>query len=365
MMSDPDPSSRSTLKRVARFTGVYIVAAAGVWQAADVAFEALGFPPRALSIVVIVALALLPLAPVAGWLTSPRSTQRMSDARRHRIVGLVATAAVIVAAAAVIIVVRMDDGPPEAPPDVALATIRETVFSGEIAAGQQLADRLAARTDVTREVKLEAYRHVARAALRAGDESVARSTVERMLDFEPPLVLLQPSVESPELIALYTAARRARVSSLEIRIDLDSAVFSVGPIAVIGIDPAEASALQEGMVNWGTTGLARSLKVVERSGEWAQSLVEVETDDPEAYYRVYDDLSAGRVPGILPETHAITGSVGVNGERVLVSLWAMDLQTGGVIGHGLAEGDWPASLFEVSDHAIEALVEDLKSRSSR
>jgi len=358
----------ATFKRVARVTGLYVMAAAGVWQAADVAFDALGLPPQALTLVVVGAIALLPLVAVVAWATSPSSISRLSTARRGAIMAAAGAFAAIAAIVVVAVVSRTDPPAPELPADVALATIRETVFAGDIASGAAMADRLAERSDVSRELKLEAYRHVARAAVRSGDAAAARSALDRMLDLEPPAVILQPAVEPAELIALYSAARRDRVSSVAAGIVLDSAVFSVGPMAVtgldletlaaIGADPDGVEAVRTALVQMAISELAKGLRVVDRGG-----LVEVESDDLEAYYRYYDDVRAGRVPELVVETHAITGSLGVSGNRVLVSLWAMDLRSGAVVGHGLAEGDWPSGFYDTIIAASNAIRADVTSRA--
>jgi hypothetical protein len=52
----------------------------------------------------------------------------------------------------------------------------------------------------------------------------------------------------------------------------------------------------------------------------------------------------------------------VSGDRALVTLWAMDLRSGAVAGHGLAEGDWPAGIFDSIAAAARSMVEDLRSR---
>lgn len=92
----PDPPPRGTMsssllrlwrelkrRKVFRVAGVYAATAFVVWQAAAIAFPAVGLPPWALTLVVMLALAGFPVALVLAWAfeTTPDGVRRTDPAR--------------------------------------------------------------------------------------------------------------------------------------------------------------------------------------------------------------------------------------------------------------------------------------------
>lgn len=261
-----------------------------------------------------------------------------------------------------------------------IARLREAVFSGSLGEAEAFVDEALAAPDLAREEKVQVLRHAARDFTQADDVDRARRTVDRMLDLEPPLVMLHPSVEPPELIAIYAAARRARPAPAPLAMDVDSVRVSVAAIAVSGLEGEDRTNLATGVEAVVVGELAPALTVVERSsiGVLAQEIALAEPGDAamagyedgpdfsaavneaDRFYIAYEAAMAGTLGPIVAETHIVYGSVGVSGDRLLVGLWAVSVEQATVVGFGQAEGAMPEGIFDAVERASRSLVESLE-----
>lgn len=274
-------------------------------------------------------------------------------------------------------------------PDVPLliARLREAIFSGSLDEAEALVDGVVAAPDITRERTVQLLRHAARDFVQADAPDRARRAVDHMLDVEPPLVMLHPAVEPPELMEIYGAARRARASSdrlalqstAPLALDPDSVFVSVGAISVTGFEAEDranvARATEFGVVD----ALVPAVRVVERSmllalaeefasaepGEAGLAAADDGPDlsaavnDADRFYIAYEAAMAGAWGTLVPETHIVYGSVGVSGDRVLVGLWAVSVEDATVVGFAQAEGTMPDGLLDAVEQASSGLLERL------
>ena len=180
-------------------------------------------------------------------------------------------------------------------------------------------------------VRQEALRYLARAHLAQGEVEQARAALHDLLALEPPVVELNPDVESPPLMRLYYEARRAHHDSYEVR----GAGPSVQTLAVMdftnsSVDDFERFApLQQGLPSIMINQIngATDLRVVERERiQWILEELELQQDAE----RIDQDTAVqlGRLLG----AHAVLlGAFTVLGDQMWMSVRLVDVETGEVL----------------------------------
>ena len=259
-----------------------------------------------------------------------------------------------------------------------IARLREGIFSGGFDEAEALLDEVLAASEVSRARKVQVLRHAARDFVQGDAPDRARRAVDHMLDLEPPLVMLHPAVEPPELVEIYGAARRARPITTLVALDPDSIVVSMGPIAVTGLTDPASEGLGEGVAVMVATELAQAVRMVDRDGIAAladeltgrdarggQGIAgfegapdyETAVNQADRFYETYEAAMVGTLGSIIPETHIVYGSVGVSGDRVLVGLWAVSVDEATLVGFAQAEGGMPDGLYGALQRASRTLME--------
>ena len=104
------------------------------------------------------------------------------------------------------------------------------------------------------------------------------------------------------------------------------------------------------------------LRLVDRQSSSVLSLMgDSLTSEPETYYGFFEALRAGAFPELTRDTHMISASLGVLGERALFGVWALDLESAGVVAMAQIELKWPPNSFDWIMTVANELVEDLRS----
>ena len=118
-------------RKVYRATAWYAAAAFAIWQAADIAFPVLGFPPVAMTFVVVGAIAGFPLVIGLSWAYDLRRDSGSDEVRSGRRVAAVGVLAAVVTFAGLGLWVGSSP-PASEPEDVSPATVEQITFSGNV-----------------------------------------------------------------------------------------------------------------------------------------------------------------------------------------------------------------------------------------
>ncbi len=201
-------------------------------------------------------------------------------------------------------------------------------------------------------VKKEALQYLGRAyvAKRAYDD--VRSTIDRLLDLEPPLVELDPEDEPPALMKLYYEVRRDYAGYEVQRPEPGMKTLAVMDFTNTSVDEKERfDSMQQGfasmMINYleGATGL----KVVERERiQWLLDELELQRDGG-----LVDQASAVRTGKLLGANAVLFGAFTVHGNQMWISARLVKVETGEIL---LAE-----QIFGKKDEFFE-LIEKLSDQ---
>jgi hypothetical protein len=172
--------------------------------------------------------------------------------------------------------------------------------------------------------RVEALRYAVRAWSESGDSVNAAVAMRRLLDLEPPLVLMLPGVESDAVLRTYYAARQERlqpngathapVRALRL---LDFNGLGDPPRGFTSdewsrIGRAVTGSLQGELTNHPLPGIA----ILDNS------MLEVRGFD---VYRYLESPDASR---LTRPTHLILGSLAARGDQILITVWLIDAATG-------------------------------------
>jgi hypothetical protein len=203
-------------------------------------------------------------------------------------------------------------------PQLTLRTARERYFSGEYVEATSLFASVAAQPGAPMGVRRDAFRYLARTYLERSQPDSAREALRSLLDLEPPMALLVPSLESQAMMDLYYEVRRDKARRTGARPSAPGESF----VAIYRFrfsGPSEFAPLGSGVAEFLSAEFVKlGVRLVER-----ETIAAVETDDSTYYAE-----EVRRDPRIIPATHALFGSVGAREGRVLVSAWLFDVRSG-------------------------------------
>ncbi len=182
-----------------------------------------------------------------------------------------------------------------------------------------------------RDARREAFHHLGRIYVASNALASAREALAQSLEFEPPLVELNPDRESPPFLRCYYDARREVSGSYEMeRADPGMKTLAVIDFTNSSIDDYErVDPLRQGFASMMINYLngATNLKVVER--ERLQWLIEEQNLQQDAA-RV-DQETAVRMGKVLGAQTVLMGSYIVNGRRLYVGARLVKVETGEVL----------------------------------
>jgi hypothetical protein len=204
-------------------------------------------------------------------------------------------------------------------------------------------------------------RYLARSLWKEGHPDAVRGVLHKLLETEPPLALLIPSLEPDSMMELYYDARREQMaarglhqSSQPLRglLVFDFQVFAPPEMVESGQIPADIGYLMAFMLE---TDL--ELEGIPVSNVQEMSF-ENRGDD------AYDDLEStlGGVAGEGP-SHLLTGSVVFGESGVLLSTWVYELSTGSLVFPDQVTGRMD-TLLELPEMIAERMAESLTEAAS-
>jgi hypothetical protein len=317
-------------RHVVRAVGYYVVAAFALWQAADIAIPALGLPESWMTAIVAGAIAGLPIVVVLSWLYDlNRTADGRPRSRTVRIASVVA-GVLVVALLVVGLVHRLRrsgpagdaahlDGP------VSLEIGVERYFAGEWANATAILEAVAADAKTPRNERVEALRYAVRASSESGDSASARGAMRRLLDLEPPLILMLPGVETASVMDLYYAARQQRL----VRESSGSA-----PVETVGVfdfnvlgDPPAGTTTEEWRGMGTGAGQILLTELFSRAGLDVK-FTEKYGGGKDRGFDVYRYLDSPDASRLTEATHFVIGSIAARSDQILVSAWLIDANDG-------------------------------------
>ena len=214
-----------------------------------------------------------------------------------------------------------------------------------------------------KQVKKEALQYLGRAyvAKRAFDD--ARSTIDRLLDLEPPLVELDPDDEPPSLMKLYYEVRRDYAGYEVQRPDPGMKTLAIMDFTNTSVDEKERfDPMQQGFASMMINYLEGStdLKVVERERiQWLLDELELQREEG-----IVDQASAVRTGKLLGANAVLFGAFTVAGKQMWISSRLVNVETGEILlaEQILGDRDKFFELIEtLSDQVTEAIGTELAS----
>jgi TolB-like protein len=242
--------------------------------------------------------------------------------------------------------------PAQAQDDAALEKAIQTFNNAEYDQAIEGFAALVEDASTEKAVKKEALQYLGRAyvAKRAYDD--VRSTIDRLLDLEPPLVELDPETEPPDLMELYYEVRRDYTGYEVERPDPGMTTLAVMDFTNTSVDEKERfDPMQQGFASMMINYLegATDLKVIERERiQWLLDELELQRNE-----EVVDQSTAVRTGELLGATAVLFGSFTVHNDQMWLSARLVKVETGEIL---LAE-----QIFGEKDEFFE-LVEDLSNQ---
>ncbi|MEZ4702031.1 MAG: CsgG/HfaB family protein [Rhodothermales bacterium] len=218
--------------------------------------------------------------------------------------------------------------------DAALAAYQRADFDKAITLFADVADNEA----LAKGVRKEALQYLGRCYVAKRREGEARTTLENLIDLEPPIIELDPDVEPPPLIRLYYNVRKEHADGYAVeRPDPGMQTLAVVDFTNSSIDDAERyDALSTGLSSLMLNQLsgATGLKVIER--ERIQWLLD-ELDLQQEAGRV-DPATAVRTGKLLGANAVLFGSFIKHGKNLHLSARLVKVETGEILMTDQVEG---------------------------
>lgn len=227
-----------------------------------------------------------------------------------------------------------------------LEEARQVYQSGDFDRSIELFTALLADPASPKAVQKEALQYLGRAYVARNEFEEAKRAVADLLELEPPLVELDPDLESPPLMNIYYDVRKELEGYEVQRADPGMKTLAVMDFTNSSVDDHERlDPLQKGfasmMINYlsGTT----QLKVIERERvQWLLGELELQRNPS-----LIDQASAVRTGKLLGASAVIFGAYTMHGREMWISARMVDVETGEIL---LSE-----QIFGRSDRFFEAI----------
>jgi hypothetical protein len=311
-----------------RAIAAYAVGVFALWQASDIVVSALGLPQHVMRLVVLGAAAGLPLVIAIAWFPDVSA----SDRRRRTTARMVVISGVVGAAALGAVLLASPGSPnPGGGDNPSLERGIELFFSGHHARAASILSQVAADVSLPISERHDALRYLARAHEHMEDPAAVQRTLARLLELEPPMVLLVPGVESDALMAAYSELRR-RSGGAGAPLSASTIVVEVLPFVERG--ELVGMGIGEGIAAVVLNDLfadAAGVKFVDRS------TLEITPAHGYDIYRFIDaapteaqrrQAARGSAFEPLLPTHMIFGAVTGNDGQMFIKVWIVDAATG-------------------------------------
>jgi len=200
-----------------------------------------------------------------------------------------------------------------------------------------------------------ALRYLARAHLGLDRADLARSTLEQLVENEPPMRLLLPNVGDDALFDLY----------YEIRADARRSAAGTPVVGIIVFDLWFASDRDDPALEALGSQVSQML-VSELDGGDGLPEYPWEVRYPwdgladyagEGAYQYFEDRVL--MSETTPATHALLGRLAIRAGQVSLSGRVYEMATGGVVASETVTGVWPDSLFDLVEQLGQALGQEL------
>jgi TolB-like protein len=349
-------------RRVIRTLGWYVAVVLAGWQAADYVIPALGLPEWVMRVLVIGALAGLPVVAGLSWMFDVRRASARSDTDRSRSQRTVAVLAMIfmllVSSVAGVQLLPRHSGAPAESSLGRLSVGVEAFFSGNLEEAVDILSGVAEDSSTPLKDRHEALRYIARSHLEADAPADAAATLQRLVELEPPMALMLPGVETDSLISLYYAARRHKlgrsgmaksqspVTAIEV---LRFVGAGGGPALVADEVKTVAIGVSEVLITELITRLP-SIKVVERRIPASQHR-----------YDAYRYLESPDAAQIIVPSHVVIGSVAAAGDQILLSAYVIDVTTGALAHSAQTIVARPNLLYEHLVKLTDSLAKQIRA----
>lgn len=209
----------------------------------------------------------------------------------------------------------------------AINVYQEADFSGAITRFTSLAEN----TSLDKDVRKQALQYLGRAYVAKHMETQARSTIKELLDLEPPLVELDPDIESPPLMQLYYDVRKDYEGSYAV----EKADPGIKTLAIVDFtnnsitDKADLDPLSQGFASLMINQMngATDLKVIERERlQWLLGELKLQREGG-----VVDQQTAVRVGKLLGAQSVLFGSFIKFKKDLQISARLVKVETGEIL----------------------------------
>jgi TolB-like protein len=233
--------------------------------------------------------------------------------------------------------------------EAALSAYQNADFDAAITRFADIADDEAAEKGLRR----EALQYLGRCYVAKRREEEARSTLEHLIGFEPPVIELDPDIEPPPLMRLYYDVRKQHASSYAVeRPDPGLQTLAVVDFSNSSIDDAERFApLSTGFSSLLLNQLsgATGLKVIERERiQWLLDELDLQLEAGRV-----DPATAVRTGKLLGANAVLFGSFIKHGKKLHVNARLVKVETGEIIVSEQVEGSADAFFDLASDLSLK------------